>query len=50
METSPVICGANHWTGFYLISASAIKGLKKQKQNKFAIINAELKSVSFLTI
>ena len=27
IETSPLICGANQWTGFYMISASIIKGL-----------------------
>ena len=28
IETSPLICGANQWTGFYMISASVMKGLK----------------------
>ena len=29
IETSPLICGANHqWTGFYMITASVLKGLK----------------------
>ena len=27
IETSPLICGANKWTGFYMITASALKGL-----------------------
>ena len=27
METSPLICRANQWTGFYMISASVMKGL-----------------------
>ena len=27
METSPLICLANQWTGFYMISASDVKGL-----------------------
>ena len=27
METSPLICSANHWTGFYMIAASVMKGL-----------------------
>ena len=27
METSPLICGANQWTGFYMIAASVMKGL-----------------------
>ena len=24
---SPLICGANQWTGFYMITASVLKGL-----------------------
>ena len=27
IETSPLICSANQWTGFYMISASVMKGL-----------------------
>ena len=27
IETSPLICRANQWTGFYMITASVIKGL-----------------------
>ena len=27
METSPLIWGANQWTGFYPITASVMKGL-----------------------
>ena len=27
IETSPLICFANQWTGFYMISASVMKGL-----------------------
>ena len=27
IETSPLICGANQWTGFYMITTSVIKGL-----------------------
>ena len=27
VETSPLICGAIQWTGFYMISASVMKGL-----------------------
>ena len=27
METSPLICGANQRTGFYMITASVMKGL-----------------------
>ena len=29
METSPLICGANQWSGFYMITASVLKGLKE---------------------
>ena len=27
METSPLICKANQWTGFYMITASVMKEL-----------------------
>ena len=27
METSPLICSENQWTGFYMIKASVIKEL-----------------------
>ena len=27
IETSPLICGANQWTGFYMITASFMKEL-----------------------
>ena len=29
IETSQFICSANQWTGFYMISASFMKGLSK---------------------
>ena len=29
METSPLICRANQWTGFYMITASVLKELNK---------------------
>ena len=28
VETSPLICSANRWTGFYMITASVMKELK----------------------
>ena len=28
IETSPLICRTNHWTGFYMIAISVIKELK----------------------
>ena len=27
IETSPLICSENQWTGFYMITASVMKGL-----------------------
>ena len=27
METIPMICRVNQWTGFYMITASVMKGL-----------------------
>ena len=35
IETSPLICSANQWTGFYMITASVMKGLR---QNSFSVI------------
>ena len=29
IETSSLICRANQWTGFYMITASVMKGLNK---------------------
>ena len=29
IETSPLICSANQWTGFYMITASIMKELNK---------------------
>ena len=29
IETSPLICSANQWTGFYMLSASIVKELTK---------------------
>ena len=33
--TSPLICGANQWTCFYMITASIMKGLKAPSQMLF---------------
>ena len=35
IETSPLICRVNHWTGFYIIGTSVMKELRGMK----AIIN-----------
>ena len=32
IETSPVICGANQWTGFYMIGNSVMKELKNDNE------------------
>ena len=29
IETSPLICSPNQWTGFYMITASVMKGLSE---------------------
>ena len=29
IEASPLICAGNQWTGFYMITASVMKGLKR---------------------
>ena len=33
IETSPLICSTSQWTGFYMISASIVKGPKQNLQN-----------------
>ena len=33
IETSPLICRANQWTGFYIITASVLKGLRELCQD-----------------
>ena len=35
IETSPLICCANQWTGFYMITASVMKELRKQLDETF---------------
>ena len=30
IETSPLIWGANQWTGFYMITGSVMKGLRNK--------------------
>ena len=32
IETSPLICRADQWTGFYMITASVMKGLKTSQR------------------
>ena len=34
MGTSPLICSANQWTGFYMITASVMKGLNKLHETR----------------
>ena len=34
VETSPLICSANHWTGFYMIGTSVTKELSIANKNK----------------
>ena len=33
IETSPLICSANQWTGFYMIGTSVMKELRNEKSN-----------------
>ena len=35
IEFSPLICSANQWTGFYIITASVVKELKPVFLNAF---------------
>ena len=34
IETSPLICGPNQWTSFYMITASVLKGLNQGNSGK----------------
>ena len=38
IETSPLICGANQWTGFYMITAFVMKGLTLMTMNEKLIM------------
>ena len=42
METSPLICSANQWAGFYIITAFVMKGLKSDKENHDFILRSNL--------
>ena len=35
MQTGPLISSANQWTGFYMITASVMKGLNSEKMPTF---------------
>ena len=35
IETSPLICFANHWTGFYMITASVMKESKMKLNTEY---------------
>ena len=34
IETSPLICSANLWTGFYMITAPVMKELTRENNSK----------------
>ena len=36
IETSPLICSANQWTGFYMVGTSAMKKLKSSSNLTFS--------------
>ena len=40
IETNLLICGANQWTGFYMITASVMKGLNKIQQGGVDVLKA----------
>ena len=51
MEISPLICSANQWTGFYMITASVMKGLRLEqppKKTLFKVGNKHTKTVCYL--
>ena len=39
IETSPLICKTNQWTGFYMILASDMKGLNKNENHAPILLN-----------
>ena len=39
IETSPLICSANQWTGFYIIAAPVMKELKTHALVKLTMIS-----------
>ena len=41
IETSPLICSPNRWTGFYMITASVMKELTKFSTNTTMLTNWE---------
>ena len=45
IEISPLICTSNQWTGFYMITASVMKELRKCEA-EFSFINPLTTSVS----
>ena len=47
IETGPLICNPNQWTGFYMVGTSVVKELLKLK--KFILLKI-LYLASFLTI
>ena len=40
-ETSPLVCRANQWTGFYMTMASVMKELKAKESESSKIIKTE---------
>ena len=45
METSPLICSANQWTGFYMITASVMKELNFVFLSAKAVVHRSPESV-----
>ena len=39
IETSPLICSTNQWTGFYMISTSVMKALSNSSQPSQTVIS-----------
>ena len=48
IETSPLICSPNQWTGFYMISASVMKGLRTIFENSGIYVKAESRFFFFI--
>ena len=50
IETSPLICGENQWTGFYMITASIMKRLnsfRKDRFREFVVCNLIIRYLAF---
>ena len=48
MDTSPLTCFANHWSGFFMIGSSAMKELKRRIYGLLTKLSTDMDEVTFL--